>query len=99
MKLPGVSRDSNDTHALFARPATTVQLADSFSALVLLEDTTCVLTVVPVCARKRVVQHAVVARSDTVEPTVTAGPLVSEVVAYLTATMLAWTEFSVASDG
>jgi hypothetical protein len=78
---------------------TTVQLADSFSALALLVVTTCVLTVAPVCARKRFVKPGVVAWNDTAEPTLIAGPLTSEVMEYPAATMLAWTAVSVASDG
>ena len=39
------------------------------------------------------------ARNEIEEPTVSAVPLVSDVVAYLAAAMLACTEFSVASDG
>jgi len=89
MKLPGVSRDSNETHPLFPRPVTTFQLAESRMALELLEVMTWVLTVEPVCAMKRFVQQAVVARNETLEPTVMAGPLVRDVTAYPAATTLA----------
>lgn len=41
----------------------------------------------------------VVARKEMELPAVRAVPLVKEVVAYLAATMFAWTEFSVASEG
>lgn len=42
---------------------------------------TCVLTVEPELARYRFVKPGVVARRVTVEPTFTAGPLVSDVAA------------------
>jgi len=90
--------DSKETQELLARPARTVQEALLFSVAELDEETTWVVTVAPECEMYRVVQQAVVARSEMLVPGVRVVPVPPPVLSPA-ATMLACTAFSVASEG
>lgn len=90
--------DSKERQALLARPGRTIQEAFALSVAALVEVTTAVATLVPEWLRKLVVQQAVVARSEIVDPVLRAVPP-PEPGVYPAATILAWTAFSVASEG
>src|SRR4051812_1896261 len=67
-KSPGKFLDSNDTHALPARPRRTIQVESPLSVAELLDEITEVTALLFWCLMERSVKPAVVARSEIVEP-------------------------------